>query len=99
MITKNKFLASFILCHYAICIICTYSCSDNQKRFQEENADCKTETLKIKKNIPLEDFSVFIEKFHKDKEFQKNAFKPKLKVSMVTCIWNIWQTEMNMLTR
>lgn len=68
MITKNKFWASFILCHYAICIICTYSCSDNQKRFQEENADCKTETLKIKKNIPLEDFSVFIEKFHKDYE-------------------------------
>lgn len=78
MITKNKFWASFILCHYAICIICTYSCSDNQKRFQEENADCKTETLKIKKNIPLEDFSVFIEKFHKDKEFQKNRLQAKV---------------------
>ena len=78
MITKNKFWASFILCHYAICIICTYSCSDNQKRFQEENADCKTETLKIKKNIPLEDFSVFIEKFHKDKEFQKKRLQAKV---------------------
>lgn len=34
--------------------------------------------MKIKKNIPLEDFSVFIEKFHKDKEFQKKRLQAKV---------------------